>query len=429
MQQMQRFYHACEEVSIYRLTKLLDEKIDVNAKISHRPKSDPDSGTTALEHVCFGIITKDTLDFMSLLLENGADPNIKSSHYNALYRACDSSPRGDHEYRIKAIELLLDYGADVNIETPNGITPLMTVCTSVYIDNNIFSIIKLLVERGADKNLTSKYGYNALHYLCEIGENTGFKYRHKAIELLVENINTKTETGDTPLHIAYNSGYLELILFLINLGADPDITNREGVYPIFYLFVKYLFFWNNHRERRKSQEYFMNMYSKRILSLTDSSGNTLLHRVAREKVFGERDSTIELLTSYGADLFRRNKEGILPYDLVLQHGNMKSLKICCSQLREQTLNEEDKVIDMTLSSILDTQDMVTITFANREIKMPLHLAKKSKLLKNLISYGEDAIHVPNYMSDEDLKILVTHLHYPNKINETYILGYFDINQD
>ncbi len=60
----------------------------------------------------------DTLRFM---LDHGADPNTRDHRYGAGTTPLHCAARHD---RLKAAKLLLDFGADVNSKTDDGITPL-----------------------------------------------------------------------------------------------------------------------------------------------------------------------------------------------------------------------------------------------------------------------------------------------------------------
>jgi len=56
----------------------------------------------------------------------------------------------------------------------------------------------------------------------------------KVQELIQEgaDVNFKTRSGDTPLHIAASKGHLEIFDFLLKNGADPTILNKKKKTPI-----------------------------------------------------------------------------------------------------------------------------------------------------------------------------------------------------
>ena len=77
-------------------------------------------------------------------LENDGDPNGGSfPNFSYLHGAVLNDDYND-------VILLLDAGADINIRNNDGRTPLMMAVTNYNKD-----IVKLLIDRGADVNLVS----------------------------------------------------------------------------------------------------------------------------------------------------------------------------------------------------------------------------------------------------------------------------------
>jgi SAM-dependent methyltransferase len=97
--------------------------------------------------------------------------------------------------------------------------------------------IQLLLQKGADLNITDPSGRNAL--LVSVGS-----HQKGYIELLVSygiDINSQDSDGNTALHyplinVLENRQYLpyskEFVKILMDAGADPEIRNREGKSPI-----------------------------------------------------------------------------------------------------------------------------------------------------------------------------------------------------
>lgn len=119
---------------------------------------------------------------------------------------------------IDKVKQFLDKGL-----TPNffhvGNTPLVTAAS-----NQNSAIMSLLIERGADVNMRSKYGLSALDMACINGDI------EKAKILLphINNINEANAKGMTPLVYAVNQNNPELIRFLIEKGADPTLKAVDG---------------------------------------------------------------------------------------------------------------------------------------------------------------------------------------------------------
>ncbi|MEJ5261010.1 MAG: ankyrin repeat domain-containing protein [Anaerohalosphaeraceae bacterium] len=85
-----------------------------------------------------------------LLINHGADVNCRDDSLRTpLHLACQFS-------RKRIVELLVDNGADVNALARDGFTPLFIVCTESRESPSDFSIIRKLLEHGADTNYRLK---------------------------------------------------------------------------------------------------------------------------------------------------------------------------------------------------------------------------------------------------------------------------------
>ena len=191
---------------------------------------------------------------IEMFLKNGANPNfIVNDDESPLHKAVLSE-------NFKLVEMLLDNGADPNIikniedETYNY-TPLNHACETLNIP-----IIKLLLEHGAIPN--DNDDETNLGWIIENDEGSseqkiiaiklllehGYKfYRHDYSELVdlkddnieiakfllqyIQDPNIKNKA----LLIASKNGQLEMVILLLDNGADPntiDIYNKDT--PLIY---------------------------------------------------------------------------------------------------------------------------------------------------------------------------------------------------
>ena len=89
---------------------------------------------------------------VKILLERGANPNIRSPHYgqSPLHGACEN-------FDVESIKDLVARGADVNAVDDHGQTPLMVAASTTDRDT-----VKFLIEHGANPNAVSRDGNTPL---------------------------------------------------------------------------------------------------------------------------------------------------------------------------------------------------------------------------------------------------------------------------
>ena len=221
--------------------------------------------------------SKHAAEMTKLLLSKGANvkpralytdwPNQLSSEPRAQYRPVGGLTALLYAARngcSDCVEALIGAGADVNVPTPEGVTPLM-----ISLDNDHNDVATLLLDRGANPHVGDWWGRTALWIVIDRKESlaggrggrgaaapalgSGPAVSHMAIidRLLAADVDVNAEmnmhrpsrggnsgrfadrqlsTGCTALYRATEAGDMEVIRSLLAKGANPNI-NDMGFTP------------------------------------------------------------------------------------------------------------------------------------------------------------------------------------------------------
>jgi ankyrin repeat protein len=158
------------------------------------------------------------LDVERMLLERGADPNYylklpplpreiaydRAGDNGVLTTGATPLVRAAYGADIEMMKLLLDYGADMTLANINGVTPLIAMSNKGG-------------SRGRNKN--------------EITVTQGLDVLIKA----GADINQKGgSAGETPLHTAARSNWLQVVEYIAAHGGDLAATDNQGLIPLDY---------------------------------------------------------------------------------------------------------------------------------------------------------------------------------------------------
>ena len=221
--------------------------------------------------------SKHAADMTKLLLLKGADVKARAL-YTDWPNQLSSEPRGQYRpvggltallYASRngcsdCVQALIGAGADVNVPTPEGVTPLM-----ISLDNDHNDVAALLLDRGANPDIADWWGRTALWIVMDRKESlaggrggrgaaataldSGTTVRHRDIinRLLAADVDVNAEmnmhrpsrggnsgrfadrqlgTGCTALYRATEGGDVEVIRSLLAEGANPNI-NGMGFTP------------------------------------------------------------------------------------------------------------------------------------------------------------------------------------------------------
>lgn len=161
-------------------------------------------------------ISANNVDIASYLLSlPGINKNLKTqTGFSFIHIAASMG-------HLEVLKLLIASGVDINLETDDGLTAL-----HIAVKKGYTQMIRELAQAGADIEKATKYirtkGYRSIH--LAVLRNKIESVRELII--LGVNINSRIQksNGPTPLMLAAQLGYEDIAKFLIESGADCNVS-------------------------------------------------------------------------------------------------------------------------------------------------------------------------------------------------------------
>jgi ankyrin repeat protein len=331
---------------------LLDHGADVNARESYK-------GQTALMWAA----AEHHPEVVKLLLAHGADWKVVSfdreTKLPKLSAASSVTPfaRGGvtaflfaaREGDIESARVMLDAGVDINQADVDGTNGLV-----FSIMNQHYSFARFLLERGADPNRLDIKGRGALYAVVDIRnedysampsrkEDDPLPSLEIVKDLLAHGANpnvqltknlpgrsgmdsgdTTLDEGATPLMRAARAGDSAVMRLLLDKGADPKLTTKEGNTALMFAAgVGY-----RDKNTRGSESEALEALKVALalgldLNQANTRGETALHGAALRGA----GTIVQFLVEHGAKLDATTKQGFTPLDVAMGKNSFAGLPV------------------------------------------------------------------------------------------------------
>jgi ankyrin repeat protein len=224
----------------------------------------------------------------------------------------------------EVITTLIKCGLDVDGQCRCKRTTALHIASEL--DNDVF--VKLLLEQGANINLTDNVGRNALHFALE-----NSKANTEIVKLLIDkeiDVDVRDKYGITPLHLCCRRGHYDALVILLERGASVNAKDSKN-YSVLHEAVF-----------RKNYNCIKELLDRDAdINAIDDFGKTVLHEAFEERQSPD-DEVIELLLSRGVDANKRdnNQKTALDYAVTRPGSDELVKKLFHATARDQLMSTD-----------------------------------------------------------------------------------------
>lgn len=208
-------------------------------------------------------------------------------------------------------------------------------------------------------SLSNQSGQQTLHVVAT-NKTLGFDWQRRLMQRLLKepvNLNAQDQAGNTPLLAALQAGNIALADWLIEQGADIQISNHAGQTAL-HLALDQFTKATDSAELMQSLPILVERLMKKgaTIQSSDQAGNSPLHQLALQNCKTKLTCQVQLqfaqaLLAAKAEVNSRNADGDTPLLLTAYSGNLDLAKFLLEHQAE--VNATDQVGNQALSLALD----------------------------------------------------------------------------
>ncbi|KAJ4349219.1 hypothetical protein N0V95_004755 [Ascochyta clinopodiicola] len=305
--------------------------------------------------------------------------------------------RGEHWWHVnEALRYLLDRGANTELQDVTGMTPLSAVlnrCAWLIFDK---TVVELLIQYGADVNAVDRAGDSCLAKACTDLEMVRLLLDHGAVvtqRVFIQAIDLKD---------------FELLSLFLSRGGDPNVRGERkwpgsisvgyaDRYPLHYAIAAMIRSFQG--EEEKYERIVQTLLSHGADLCAGYGSTTILHELVRDY---DDLTAILTLPSSTLNLNVVNAEGETP------------LHLACNKSRSR--RRGSKIQSIATLLVARGADIGATDGQGNTI---WHILARTGAyghtdaeLQNLLAFAQDLINTPNAAGETPLHIAMGKMHYP-----------------
>ena len=356
-------------------------------------------------------------ELLNLLLENGANVNIQDE--SGMTALIQNAIFGFE----RIVSILIENGANIDVQDETGSTALMYAANidREGIDTESWDAlgrtVQILLQSGASLELKNNDGKTTLQLVGQTNDESGGLDRN-SLDFDLSTIDVQDEAGRTPLINACLNENTRLVEILLESKANPDIQDNDGYTALMLAGMKE---FNNVLERAISR----GKSSTQIRSI-------LFAEVLKIKASGKRLELVKILLQFGANADLQDFNGQTALTLAASFGFDIISELLLQSGASIDLQDKSGSTPLMFAASIDSEGVDPESWAALGRTVEILLKNKASLdITN--DKGQTALNVAEQVGNsrfvEVIQIYTTNVKLFDSVKSENVDGLVDILED